>query len=181
MEGDRLGNFEAICVARDGTADNSLTFRLEFDQTEIPRMVGNRPQSLEPIFFPRSSIRTGLSSRRRIKGKSAPPLEWTPMTIDRILPPSSRAMRAERRCVRWGIASTGAPDAAFCGPATTSFDCPTSFNLNSWRSFLLHVPRTQGEGADGSHPARCSPATGAMQNCIRGGIICRERCQNVAT
>jgi hypothetical protein len=37
--GDRRGNFEAHCVARNATDGNCLEFKLNFDQTEIPRML----------------------------------------------------------------------------------------------------------------------------------------------
>lgn len=37
--GDRRGNFEAICVARDDGEGNRLEFKLQFDQTFIPRML----------------------------------------------------------------------------------------------------------------------------------------------
>jgi hypothetical protein len=39
IHGDRRGNFEADCVARDATDGNCLEFKLNFDQTEIPRML----------------------------------------------------------------------------------------------------------------------------------------------
>jgi hypothetical protein len=39
IHGDRRGNFEADCVARDATYENRLEFKLRFDQTDIPRML----------------------------------------------------------------------------------------------------------------------------------------------
>jgi hypothetical protein len=39
IKGDRRGNFEAICVARDTSNGNRLEFKLRFDQTEIPPML----------------------------------------------------------------------------------------------------------------------------------------------
>jgi hypothetical protein len=39
IRGDRRGNFEATGVARDSSDGNCLEFKLEFDQTYIPRML----------------------------------------------------------------------------------------------------------------------------------------------
>ena len=39
INGDRRGNFEAICVAKDDTDGNRLEFKIRFDQTYIPRML----------------------------------------------------------------------------------------------------------------------------------------------
>lgn len=39
IQGDRRGNFEATCVARDAADGNRLEFKIRFDQTYIPRML----------------------------------------------------------------------------------------------------------------------------------------------
>ena len=39
ISGDRRGNFEATCVAKDAGDGNRLEFKIQFDQTYIPRML----------------------------------------------------------------------------------------------------------------------------------------------
>ena len=36
IKGDKRGNFEATCVAKEGTYQNILQFSLKFDQTDLP-------------------------------------------------------------------------------------------------------------------------------------------------
>jgi hypothetical protein len=39
IRGDRRGNFEARCIAKDSDDGNCLEFKIQFDQTYIPRML----------------------------------------------------------------------------------------------------------------------------------------------
>jgi addiction module HigA family antidote len=68
IRGDRRGNFEAICVARDTSDGNCLEFKLAFDQTEIPPMLKQLDAIIEayPVLGKRPNAEEFVLNREKI-------------------------------------------------------------------------------------------------------------------